>query len=119
MVDLGRPHRLLSHGRRGGRRGHAGGLVTTRQLRAAAVLAAICIAVSGACLLFTVRTVHAQQRQGRQAELKICTTLARIAALRPPAGNPALNPSRAYDQRLHMTLEQLGPDLGCVTHAHP
>ena len=28
-------------------------------------------------------------------------------------GNPATNPSRAFDDHLHATLDRLGPDLGC------
>lgn len=54
-----------------------------------------------------------QQRQGEMVEHKICTTMAHLAALKPPAGNPRTNPSRAFDQNLHVTLDQLGPDLGC------
>ena len=59
------------------------------------------------------REQAAQRRQGETVEHKICTTLAHLAALRPPAGNPRTNPSRAYDQRLHATLDGLAPDLGC------
>jgi hypothetical protein len=55
----------------------------------------------------------AQQRQGRLIERKLCTTLDRLTELRPPPGNPATNPSRKFDQELHETLSQLGPDLGC------
>ena len=56
---------------------------------------------------------QAQRQQGIAVERKICTTLAHLAALKPPAGNPVKNPSRAFDQDLHATLDQLGPDLGC------
>ena len=56
---------------------------------------------------------QAQRQAGREVERKICRTLAALAALRPPPGNPAANPSRAFDQRLHATLSQLAPDLGC------
>jgi hypothetical protein len=61
----------------------------------------------------------AQQRQGAQLEAKLCATLgplAGLAGLRPPAGNPADNPSRAFEQQLVVKLAplaQLGPDLGC------
>ena len=55
----------------------------------------------------------AQQRQGELVERKLCTTLDRLTRLQPPPGNPAANPSRAFDQKLHATLGQLGPDLGC------
>lgn len=59
----------------------------------------------------------AQQREQRQAGLlvehSICATLGQLAALKPPPGDPATNPSRAFDDRLHATLDGLGPDLGC------
>ena len=55
---------------------------------------------------------HDQQQQGQLIARKLCTTLDRLAALQPPAGNPTTNPSRAYDQRLHSTLADLGPDIG-------
>jgi hypothetical protein len=57
---------------------------------------------------------HADQaRQGQVIEHRLCATLGALAALQPPAGDPAKNPARAYDQQLHATLAQLGPDLGC------
>lgn len=55
----------------------------------------------------------AQRQQGAVLELKLCSTLGKLAALKPPSGNPATNPARAFDQSLHSTLAQLGPDLGC------
>ena len=55
----------------------------------------------------------AQRRAGEAVEHKICTTMAQLAALKPPPGNPDTNPSRAFDQSLHATLDGLGPDLGC------
>lgn len=54
-----------------------------------------------------------QARQGQMVERKLCSTLGALAALKPPAGDPAANPARAYDQQLHATLAQLSPDLGC------
>jgi hypothetical protein len=56
---------------------------------------------------------QASRRQGKLIEDKICTTMGRLAALTPPPGNPAANPSRAYEDKLHATLDQLGPDLRC------
>ena len=53
----------------------------------------------------------AQQRQGAVLEAKLCTTLDRLAALKPPAGDPASNPARAYAQQEHAVLAQLGPDI--------
>ena len=60
------------------------------------------------------REQAAQARQARMVEQKLCTTLGKLAALDPPAGNPSSNPSRAYEDNLHATLAQLGPDLGCA-----
>lgn len=53
------------------------------------------------------------KQEGAKVEHSICLTLDRLAALEPPSGNPNSNPSRAYDQELHSTLAQLGPDLEC------
>lgn len=55
----------------------------------------------------------AQQKQAALIDEKLCTTLGRLAALRPPAGDPEANPSRAYDQSLHEVLSGLGPDIEC------
>jgi hypothetical protein len=54
-----------------------------------------------------------QQQAGVALEQKLCSTFGAIAELKPPAGNPETNPSRAYDQQLHAVLVQLGLDLGC------
>lgn len=54
-----------------------------------------------------------QERAGRAIERKLCTTLGKLSALQPPAGNASANPSRAFEQELHATLDQLAPDLGC------
>lgn len=55
----------------------------------------------------------AQQRQGELLEQKLCTTLGKLAALKPPPGNPVANPARGFDQQEHAVLAQLGPDVGC------
>lgn len=59
------------------------------------------------------REQAAQQRAGVILGEKLCTTFGRLAALKPPPGDPATNPSRAYLQAQHDTLAQLGTDLGC------
>lgn len=59
------------------------------------------------------REQAAQQRAGRVLEAKLCTTFDSLAALKPPAGNPDSNPSRAYLQQQHDRLAQIGADLGC------
>lgn len=82
------------------------------------VLAALTFILAGVSMGFAVGYYHreqtAQQRQGQQIEAKLCTTLGKLAALRPPSGLPGANPSRAYDQEMHAALAQLGPDIGCL-----
>lgn len=80
----------------------------------AAAVAALCIAAAiAAGIIIGLHAQDSSRQQGLAIEHRICLTLARLAALRPPAGDPATNPSRAYDQAQHATLDQLGPDLGC------
>lgn len=55
-----------------------------------------------------------QQAAGAALERKLCTTFGRLAANKPPAGNPVTNPSRAYEQENHAILDELGDDLGCT-----
>lgn len=80
-------------------------------------LAALSVLLAAAAMLFAVHYYSASQaaerRQGAVIEAKLCTTLGRLAALSPPPGSPAVNPSRAYEQSLHAVLAQLGPDIGC------
>lgn len=71
------------------------------------------VLVSNAVHRAEAATQAAQQRQGQMIEVKLCTTLTGLARLQPPPGDPVTNPSRAFDQKLHATLSQLGPDLGC------
>lgn len=59
------------------------------------------------------REQAAQRAQGAAFEKRLCTTLGRLAALKPPPGSPAGNPSRAYLQQQHDVLAELGPDVGC------
>jgi len=97
-------------------------------LRAVGVLLALTLIVGGgnlwssyvqarsqahAVLVAEHREQLAQQRAGAALEQKLCLTFGRLAALRPPPGNPKTNPSRAYEQQEHATLDELGTDLGC------
>lgn len=101
-----------------------GTVLARRTLRSVAFLVLLALLVAGANLLWTSHAVNAyqssqrqqaaaQQHQGAMIEAKLCQTLDRLAALRPPAGNPRTNPSRAFDQQVHATLDELGPDIGC------
>jgi hypothetical protein len=86
--------------------------------RAIVMLFALTVALSAAAILFTVTYYRAEQsaqrRQGELLEQKLCTSLDRLAALRPPPGSPGDNPSRAFEQQQHAVLAELGPDVGCA-----
>ena len=43
----------------------------------------------------------------------LCVTYAALAALKPPTGDVAQYPGRAYEQSLHATLAELSTDLNC------
>jgi hypothetical protein len=79
----------------------------------ALIIAAVIIAIQGATLWSSAHTRAEQQRQGQVIEMRLCTTLGKLAALQPPPGNPGTNPSRAYLQHQHDVLAALGPDVGC------
>jgi hypothetical protein len=101
-----------------GNRGEQGATGLSRSVRRALVwLFALAVIMAGANLFWTAHEVHAsrasQQRAGAVLEQKLCTTFRKLAANKPPAGNPRTNPSRAYDQNQHAILDELGADLGC------
>lgn len=54
-----------------------------------------------------------QQELGKQEVGKLCSTFGHLAALKPPAGDAAANPSRAYEQQLHSILSGVVVDIGC------
>ena len=85
--------------------------------RAGLFLVALVVALDGIGYAWNVRTEDAQraggQRAGMVLEQKLCATFGRLAALKPPGGNPKLYPSRGYLQEEHATLVSLGTDLGC------
>lgn len=96
--------------------------------RALVFLFGLSVVLAGLNLTWTAHEVHAsqaaiqaaqhheqvlQQQAGAVIGQKLCTTLGKLTALKPPPGNPAVNAPRAYDQELHAALAQLGPDIGC------
>ena len=85
--------------------------------RAVLFLFVFALLLGGGNLLFTAHYIDdqraAQQRAGQLVEQKLCSTFGKLAALKPPPGNPATNPSRAYLQAEHATLVQLGVDIHC------
>lgn len=117
----------LAAGPRGakGEQGERGARGLSRiQGRAVVVLFVIGVLAGVGNLLWTAHETnvnraqfHAQQVAQQKAAAavlgKLCTSFARQAALKPPLGNPADNPARAYDQGEHAILAQLGPDIGC------
>jgi hypothetical protein len=102
--------------------------ITPGARRAVVVLFILTFLLSGSALFGAVTYYHreqgSQQRQNAQQaaaqraqseafQRKLCTTLGRLAALKPPPGDAAGNPSRAYLQEEHAVLAELGPDVGC------
>lgn len=89
----------------------------TARWRGAVGIVAIVLASNGVTLFWTEHssavTQVRQERAGRAVEQKLCTTLDALGGLRPPTGNPAGNPSRAYLQQEHAILAQLAVDVGC------
>ena len=107
-----------------GQQGVPGPGMTPGARHAVAFLFIFAIVLAAANLFWTAHQVHvstnaqqreqaAQRRQGRILGEKLCATFHGLAELKPPAGNPATNPSRAFEQELHAKLDQLGADLGC------
>ena len=56
---------------------------------------------------------QAAQKAGNEIEVKLCTDVGTMSRLAPPAGNPASNPSRAYEQAEHRTWRGLYDSLEC------
>jgi hypothetical protein len=67
--------------------------------------------------VFTARYVNStqagQRRAGLLTEQKICTDVGSMAQIPAPAGNPATNPSRAYEQAEQRTWRGLFRGLDC------
>ena len=81
--------------------------------RASAVLLTLVLIAGVGNLWATQREQASQRKQGQLIEHRLCRTFARLAARQPPAGNPALNPARAYLQGQHATLDEIPADIGC------
>lgn len=91
--------------------------MTRRQRLAVATLICLNLALTFAGYFWLAHQANstrtAQQQAGQLVEAKLCTTLGKLAGLRPPPGDPRANPSRAYLQAQHAALAELGTDLGC------
>ena len=81
------------------------------------VLVVLVLAVNGAGLFWQAHSTSAnraaQLRQGLILERKLCADIGTMAAIKPPAGSPAANPSRAYEQAEAMAWRGLVIDIGC------
>jgi hypothetical protein len=55
----------------------------------------------------------AQRKAGLLIEEAICTDMGTMAKIPPPAGNPAANPSRSYEDAEHRAWAGLYSGLGC------
>ena len=99
-------------------------------MRAISALLVLTLITGGGNLWASWAEVHAdraaqhhelvlQQRASVILGEKLCTTFGTLAALKPPPGNPAKNPSRAFEDNLHTALDQLGTDLGCKSASPP
>ena len=93
--------------------------------RAQAILLALVLIVGAGNLLATHSEVQsaaaaqhreqaAQRKQGEQELRTLCTTFGKAAGLKPPAGNPHTNPSRAYLQGQHVVWTAVVADLHCT-----
>jgi hypothetical protein len=98
-----------------GEQGTAG--LSTAVRRAVLFLFALSMILTIGDLFWNAHQVNtsraANHRQSVATERKICTEVNGLASLKPPAGNPADNPSRAYLQGLHVRFTEISRDLGC------
>jgi hypothetical protein len=120
--------RVTVRGPRGerGKRGEPG--MGRKGRRGVVTLFALAAGLTAVNLLFSavdVNTTRAEiLAQGHAAHVarvreedaltaRLCMTFAALAALKPPPGPAAANPSRAYEQRLNAVLNHFGVDLEC------
>jgi hypothetical protein len=112
------PGKSLARGPQGdqGTRGERG--TQGERGRAVIVLFLIGALVGSGNLFWTAHEVSVfaagQHRQNQATEAKFCMELGKLAALKPPPGDPVTNPARAYDQELHAGFAALGGSLGCA-----
>ena len=107
-----------------GEKGDSGRALPRPVRRAVVYLCLLAFVLSGANLFWSSHEAHvnqaanqaeqaAERRQGEHILNRVCGAFAELAANKPPPGNPRANPSRAYEQKNHTILGQMGTDLGC------
>ena len=89
-----------------GPRGKEGKLPAATR-RAIIYLFIVSFLLAGAALVLSIRQVSKSDHQW-------CATLDLLYPEKPPAGNAAANPSRAYLQDLHARFADLRSSLGCA-----
>lgn len=115
-----------TQGRKGdqGERGEPGKAALSPSVRRALVfLFALSLIISVGDLFWNAHQVNASRaanhRQNEITERKICTAISGLVVLKPPPGDPASNPSRAYLQGLHVRFTQISGALGCNRKENP
>ena len=117
MTDAEDAERLVMRGEKGdqGDQGERGLSPAVRRALVFLFVFSVILSVGG--LFWNAHQVNtsraAYRHQSQVAQRKICITLTSLAALQPPAGDPAANPSRAYLQGLHDRFTEISRDLGC------
>ena len=81
---------------------------------AVGVLLALTLIMGAGNLWASWIEVHSSQpQQEHLVKQNLCVTYAALAALKPPTGDVAQYPGRAYEQSLHATLAELSTNLNC------
>lgn len=77
---------------------------------------AVALAIGGSYAITTYKIDQNNRETMAAAKVStqhLCSTLDALASIPPPAGNPATNPSRLFQQRAHDEYVALAKDLNC------
>lgn len=97
---------------------NSGTSVLSRREKLFATVVLTLVLVMGAACLLSQYIQQARYEQGQRVQDtviqdKLCRTLKPLAALKAPAGKPADNSARLYEQQLASTLVGISKDIGC------